>query len=133
MTASATASASLAIDWRTVCLDHQRRHPLNTSHTDDWSPDEGELQAAVNDYKEANRRPFPAFSEILAIVLALGYSRPAGAPRYERGAPVPRRGSRPKPEPIPFPRRARQGVQSTAGLQGGAVQNSAPTPAEALS
>lgn len=97
--------ASLTIDWRAVRAEQQGRHPLNTSHTDEWTEEELEFHAAVRDYKEACRRPFPDWSEVLAIFLALGYRRPVDAPRYNRSRGDRRpRGQRPKPAPIPFPR-----------------------------
>jgi hypothetical protein len=42
----------------------------------DTTPDELEFMKAVEDYKRRHVRPYPTSSEILAVVLELGYRKP---------------------------------------------------------
>lgn len=42
---------------------------------DEMSPDVLEFITAIDEYKRANRRPFPSWSEVLEILKTLGYSR----------------------------------------------------------
>lgn len=45
-----------------------------------YTDDEAEFLAAVERFKKANRRPFPTYSEILAVAKALGYRKAAPPP-----------------------------------------------------
>lgn len=51
-----------------------KRGGIATSEPD-YSDDEREFQMAVDRYKRAARRPFPALSEILAVLKSLGYRK----------------------------------------------------------
>ena len=44
---------------------------LNDSYTDD----EREFMCAVDDYKRKHGRPFPTCSEVLAVLVSLGYRK----------------------------------------------------------
>lgn len=90
------AAAPLSVDWRSVRADS-----LDAAAV-------AELEQAVADYKAANRRHFPACTELLAVLRSLGYTRPADAPRYCRSTPRLPRGQRPKPAPTPMPRQQQQ-------------------------
>ncbi|MDE2104898.1 MAG: hypothetical protein KGL39_47110 [Patescibacteria group bacterium] len=46
----------------------------NTNHTE-YSDDEREFMVAMDTYKCQNRRPFPAWTEVLAVLLSLGYRK----------------------------------------------------------
>lgn len=59
-----------------------------------YSPDELDFLKAVDAYKRANRRPFPMWSEVLAVLESLGWRRvaaPGPLPRAvfasDRGGP----------------------------------------------
>ena len=54
---------------------HMNEYPL--------LPDEMEFINAINAYKQRYARPFPTWSEVLHVLKALGYEKPAGeaAPR----------------------------------------------------
>jgi hypothetical protein len=46
----------------------------------DYTPDEIEFMAAMENYKREHRRPYPDFREVLAVAESLGYRR-VGEPR----------------------------------------------------
>lgn len=53
---------------------------VETKHVASTRPDEMpaevlEFITAIDDYKRANRRPFPTWSEVLEILKELGYTR----------------------------------------------------------
>ena len=61
----------------------RRGNPLTSEQS--YTPDEIEFMAAMDRYKRANRRPFPTWHEVLAVLLALGYRKtaePIELPRY---------------------------------------------------
>lgn|GEM_PF-375933 len=71
---------------RRVGLD-RRRGPGRRRSDSRRSAEEGEMTAdqfefvqAVNKYKQVNRRPFPTWTEVLDVLLAIGY-RKVAAPR----------------------------------------------------
>jgi hypothetical protein len=43
----------------------------------EMTPEQFEFLMAINEYKEANRRPFPSWTEVLDIIRALGYRKVA--------------------------------------------------------
>jgi hypothetical protein len=94
------------IDWREIFAKNQERHPTGdpVEPADDA---EREFYAALAAYKERNRKPFPSLSEVLDVLLALGYRKDATLPRLEEPRPPRKgqRGYRSKPDPIPSPRR----------------------------
>jgi hypothetical protein len=51
--------------------------PRGPSSPDSMTPEVIEFITAVDAYKRKHQRPFPSWSEILDVVKALGYSRPA--------------------------------------------------------
>lgn len=54
-----------------------------------YDADELAFLAALQEYKRANHRPFPAWSEVLAVLESLGWRRVEGAtalPKYGRDA-----------------------------------------------
>jgi hypothetical protein len=60
-----------------------------------YSPEEREFMQAIEAYKRGNNRPFPTWSEVLAVALALGYrkqveSREAMKPCPRCGSAMPR-------------------------------------------
>jgi hypothetical protein len=78
------ASILTTTQLRQVRDDHASRHgaiqPGNDgtapgNMTGDYSANEIEFQNTVDAYKRVNNRPFPKWSEILAVLLAMGYWR----------------------------------------------------------
>lgn len=51
--------------------------PKSPQKPDQMDPEVLEFVQAIDDYKRANGRPFPSWSEVLEIVKALGYERDA--------------------------------------------------------
>jgi hypothetical protein len=47
----------------------------------DYAPDEVEFLLAMERYKRERHRPFPTWSEVLAVLKGLGYRKPTNAPR----------------------------------------------------
>jgi hypothetical protein len=66
-------------NWKQVYAVWHKTHPLQAGGEAQLTAEEWELGSAIDCYKRANRRPFPQFSEVLAIIVALGYRRPAPA------------------------------------------------------
>jgi hypothetical protein len=65
---------------------HPNAHSVRTQH----EPWEEEFARAIHTYKIECRRPYPTWSEVLQILLALGYRRPS---RWEEKTP-PRRAAK---------------------------------------
>ena len=69
----------------------ERRRQIDpTTCERDYSADEIEFMRAMDQYKRANQRPFPTWSEVLEVLLALGYRKVAGAgplPGHQPAAP----------------------------------------------
>ncbi|HEY8505752.1 MAG TPA: hypothetical protein VIL46_14300, partial [Gemmataceae bacterium] len=59
----------------------------------DYNEDETEFMKAIERYKRENRRPFPTWSEVLEILISLGYRK------VEEPGPLP--GNKPRPEVPP--------------------------------
>ena len=55
----------------------RRRQVDPTTCERDYNTDEIEFMRAMDQYKRDNRRPFPTWSEVLEVLLALGYRRVA--------------------------------------------------------
>ncbi len=56
----------------------------------DYTDDETDFMKAMDRYKRENRRPFPTWSEVLEVLISLGYRKvePAGdLPGIKRDAP----------------------------------------------
>jgi hypothetical protein len=53
----------------------RRRMVDPTTCEKDYSDDEMEFMKAMDQYKRANRRPFPTWSEVLEVLRALGYRK----------------------------------------------------------
>jgi hypothetical protein len=49
-----------------------------TTRPDEMPAEVLEFITAIDDYKRANRRPFPTWSEVLEILKELGYTRSKG-------------------------------------------------------
>jgi len=49
--------------------------PASGAKPDQMEPDVLEFIQAIDDYKRANGRPFPSWSEVLEIIKTLGYER----------------------------------------------------------
>jgi hypothetical protein len=43
--------------------------------TRDYTPEQTEFMLAMDKYKRENRRPFPNWSEVLAVAISLGYRK----------------------------------------------------------
>jgi nitroreductase len=71
------------IDWKAICLKHAKRHPPSTAPTEPTNPAELEFLTAIVAYKQVNRRAFPSWSEVLDVLLALGYRKESDPPRIE--------------------------------------------------
>jgi hypothetical protein len=66
----------------------RRRQVDPTTCEKDYSEEEIIFMKAMDQYKRANRRPFPTWSEVLEVLRSLGY-RKVEAPTALPGAPVP--------------------------------------------
>jgi len=55
----------------------RRRQVDPTTCERDYTDDEIEFMKAMDQYKRANRRPFPTWSEVLEVCRALGYRKVA--------------------------------------------------------
>src|SRR3954453_6201615 len=65
----------------------RRRQVDPTTCEKDYSDEEIIFMKAMDQYKRANRRPFPTWSEVLEVLRALGY-RKTEAPTAMPGLPV---------------------------------------------
>ncbi|HEV8059462.1 MAG TPA: hypothetical protein VGP68_06300 [Gemmataceae bacterium] len=69
----------------------RRRQVDPTTCERDYSEEEIVFMKAMDQYKRANRRPFPTWSEVLEVLYALGYRKTADATALPGLAPpVPR-------------------------------------------
>jgi hypothetical protein len=69
----------------------RRRQVDPTTCERDYSEEEIVFMKAMDQYKRANRRPFPTWSEVLEVLYALGYRKTAEASALPGLAPpVPR-------------------------------------------
>ena len=55
----------------------RRSHERRSAEEGEMEDDQFEFIMAIEDYKKANSRPFPSFTEILEIAKALGYRKVA--------------------------------------------------------
>ena len=65
----------------------RRRQVDPTTCEKDYSEDEIIFMKAMDQYKRANRRPFPTWSEVLEVLRSLGY-RQVEAPTALPGVPI---------------------------------------------
>lgn len=65
----------------------RRRQVDPTTCERDYSDDEIEFMKSMDQYKRANRRPFPTWSEVLEVLRALGY-RKVAQPSTMPGLPM---------------------------------------------
>jgi hypothetical protein len=65
----------------------RRRQVDPTTCERDYNDDEIAFMKAMDQYKRANRRPFPTWSEVLEVLYALGY-RKVEAPTTMPGLPL---------------------------------------------
>jgi hypothetical protein len=65
----------------------ERRHVDPTTCEKAYSDEEIVFKKAMDQYKRANRRPFPTWSEVLEVLRALGY-RKTEAPTALPGLPL---------------------------------------------
>ena len=68
-------------------LVERRRQVDPTTCERDYTDDEITFMKAMDQYKRANRRPFPTWSEVLEVLHALGY-RKTEAPTAMPGLPL---------------------------------------------
>ena len=67
----------------------ERRRQIDpTTCERDYTADEIEFMRAMDDYKRYNHRPFPTWSEVLEVIVALGY-RKVAEPSAIPGVPQP--------------------------------------------
>lgn len=57
----------------------RRRQVDPTTCEKDYSTEEIDFMRAMDQYKRTNRRPFPTWSEVLEVLLSLGYRKTAEA------------------------------------------------------
>ncbi len=57
----------------------RRRQIDPTTCERDYTDDEIQFMKAMDQYKRANRRPFPTWSEVLEVLIAMGYRKIAEA------------------------------------------------------
>ena len=60
-------------------LGERRRQVDPTTCEKDYSDDEIAFMKAMDLYKRSNRRPFPTWSEVLEVLLSLGYRKTEAA------------------------------------------------------
>ena len=70
-------------------LGERRRQVDPTTCEKEYSDEEIIFMKAMDQYKRANRRPFPTWSEVLEVLKALGY-RKVDAPKAIPGLPIPK-------------------------------------------
>ena len=68
-------------------VGERRRQVDPTTCEKDYSDDEMEFMRSMDLYKRHNRRPFPTWSEVLEVMVALGYRKTA-EPAPIPGVPV---------------------------------------------
>src|SRR5262249_49660632 len=78
----------------------RRRQGDPTTCEKDYSDEEILFMKAMDQYKRANRRPFPTWSEVLEVLRALGY-RKVEAPQAMPGLPTEALGGAPTPAAAP--------------------------------
>ena len=66
----------------------RRTDERRTAEEGEMNDEQFEFIMAIEEYKRANKRPFPSYTEILEIAIALGYrktaaSQPLVPPRHE--------------------------------------------------
>jgi FMN phosphatase YigB (HAD superfamily) len=67
----------------------RRRQVDPTTCERDYTPEEIEFMRAMDQYKRANRRPFPTWSEVLEVLHALGYRKVAEPTALPGLQPIP--------------------------------------------
>lgn len=65
----------LPTERRTKVTPLMKRQSNCGYHGGDLEPDEVEFLMAMDEYKRANRRPFPTWSEVLWVIRELGYRK----------------------------------------------------------
>jgi hypothetical protein len=69
----------------------ERRRQIDpTTCERDYTDEEIQFMKAMDQYKRENRRPFPTWSEVLEVIMALGYRRvadPSAMPGLSTGLP----------------------------------------------
>src|SRR3984893_17633638 len=73
-------------------LGERRRQVDPTTCEKDYNDEEIVFMKAMDQYKRANRRPFPTWSEVLEVLHALGYRKVAAATVLPGLQPVPPKG-----------------------------------------
>lgn len=79
----------------------RRRQVDPTTCEKDYSDEEIIFMKAMDQYKRANRRPFPTWSEVLEVIRSLGY-RKVDAPTPLPGVPVEKTEPTPQPQDSPI-------------------------------
>jgi hypothetical protein len=72
-------------------MGERRRQVDPTTCEKDYSDEEIVFMKAMDQYKRANRRPFPTWSEVLEVLRSLGYRKVEDATALP-GVPIPPRG-----------------------------------------
>ena len=76
-----TAAPDLSIEQRREIIDRRRqdrRRQIDpTTCERDYSDNEIEFMKAMDDYKRKSGRPFPTWSEVLEVMMSLGYRKVA--------------------------------------------------------
>lgn len=75
-------------------LGERRRQVDPTTCEKEYSDDEIIFMKAMDQYKRANRRPFPTWSEVLEVLRALGYRKTEAATAMPGLQPDPGSGKR---------------------------------------
>jgi hypothetical protein len=70
----------------------RRRQVDPTTCEKEYSDEEIIFMKAMDQYKRANRRPFPTWSEVLEVLLSLGYRKTEAATALPGNQPVESRG-----------------------------------------
>jgi hypothetical protein len=76
-------------------VGERRRQVDPTTCEREYTDDEIDFMKAMDQYKRDNRRPFPTWSEVLEVLMALGYRRvaePTNLPGNSRPTIVPPKG-----------------------------------------
>ncbi len=65
------------------------------------SDEQFEFMMAIDEYKRANARPFPTWTEVLEVIKALGYRRVAEPQPLAKHGDPPNSGPEPRSQPQP--------------------------------
>lgn len=100
--AKADPKAGADVAWARASASDQARRAAKASHSSgrrrnvdptttdrDYSPEEMEFLRAMQEYKRRSGRMFPTWSEVLEVLMSLGYRKPIEADEEDLAVPEP--------------------------------------------